>query len=225
TVMELRLAGTSGGQFPGLAENRGGTKRRRAVAVAKASGSGLTERVRAGWVRSDRAVNSPRALNANPGPLLSRGYPDPFYGVSMAFFTASDKGDFHRQLEEVLARHVEPGTLPRLARFAEQFFAIAPLDELQQRRLGDLEGSTLSAWRLLEAFRGEPVVRVFNPDYEQHGWQSAHSVVQVLHPDMPFLVDSVRMALNRRGHSIHTLQNSVLTVRRGADGALLDVLP
>ncbi|HLT03360.1 MAG TPA: NAD-glutamate dehydrogenase [Pseudomonas sp.] len=143
----------------------------------------------------------------------------------MAFFTASDKGDFHRQLEEVLARHVEPGTLPRLARFAEQFFAIAPLDELQQRRLGDLEGSTLSAWRLLEAFRGEPVVRVFNPDYEQHGWQSAHSVVQVLHPDMPFLVDSVRMALNRRGHSIHTLQNSVLTVRRGADGALLDVLP
>src|SRR5690606_16408116 len=142
-----------------------------------------------------------------------------------AFFTASDKGDFHRQLEEVLARHVEPGTLPRLARFAEQFFAIAPLDELQQRRLGDLEGSTLSAWRLLEAFRGEPVVRVFNPDYEQHGWQSAHSVVQVLHPDMPFLVDSVRMALNRRGHSIHTLQNSVLTVRRGADGALLDVLP
>jgi len=143
----------------------------------------------------------------------------------MAFFSASDKGEFHRQLEEALARHVEPERLEKLARFAEQFFAIAPLDELQQHRLSDLEGSTLAAWRLLEAFRGEPVVQVFNPDYEQHGWQSTHSVVQVLHPDMPFLVDSVRMALNRRGISIHTLQNSVLSVRRGADGTLLDILP
>jgi glutamate dehydrogenase len=143
----------------------------------------------------------------------------------MTFFSASGKSDFHQQLQEALARHVEPEALPRLMRFAEQFFAIAPLEELQENRLGDLEGSTLSAWRLLEAFRGEPVVRVFNPDYEQHGWQSAHSVVQVLHPDMPFLVDSVRMALNRRGHSIHTLQNSVLSVRRGADGELLDILP
>src|SRR5690606_41755628 len=105
----------------------------------------------------------------------------------MAFFSASDKGEFHRQLEEALARHVEPERLEKLARFAEQFFAIAPLDELQQHRLSDLEGSTLAAWRLLEAFRGEPVVQVLNPDYEQHGWQSTHSVVQVLHPDMPFL--------------------------------------
>ncbi|KHL68687.1 NAD-specific glutamate dehydrogenase [Pseudomonas flexibilis] len=143
----------------------------------------------------------------------------------MVFFSASGKTDFHQQLREALARHVEPEVLPRLARFAEQFFAIAPLEELLQHRLADLEGSTLSAWRLLEAFRGEPLVRVFNPDYEQHGWQSTHSVVQVLHPDMPFLVDSVRMALNRRGHSIHTLQNSVLSVRRGAAGELLDILP
>ena len=143
----------------------------------------------------------------------------------MVFFSASGKVDFHQQLEEALARHVEPEVLPRLASFAQQFFAIAPMEELLQHRLSDLEGSTLSAWRLLEAFRGEPLVRVFNPDYEQHGWQSTHTVVQVLHPDMPFLVDSVRMALNRRGHSIHTLQNSVLTVRRGATGELLDILP
>lgn len=143
----------------------------------------------------------------------------------MVFFSASDKVDFYQQLEEALARHVEPEVLPRLASFAQQFFAIVPLDELLQHRLADLEGSTLSAWQLLETYRGEPLVRVFNPDYEQHGWQSTHTVVQVVHPDMPFLVDSVRMALNRRGHSIHTLQNTVLTVLRSAQGEVLEILP
>lgn len=42
----------------------------------------------------------------------------------------------------------------------------------------------------------------------------------MLHPDLPFLVDSVRMELNRRGYSIHTLQTNVLSVRRSAKGEL-----
>src|SRR3546814_20369687 len=92
--------------------------------------------------------------------------------------------------------------------------------------MSDLVGSTLASWRLLERFDpAKPEVQVFNPDFEKHGWQSTHSVVEVLHPDMLFLVDSVRMELTRRGSSIHTLQTSVLQVRRGADGRLLELLP
>ncbi len=71
----------------------------------------------------------------------------------------------------------------------------------------------------------KPQVRVFNPDYEKHGWQSTHTAVEVLHPDVPFLVDSVRMELNRRGYSIHTLQNSVISTRRNKKGELQEVLP
>jgi glutamate dehydrogenase len=41
-------------------------------------------------------------------------------------------------------------------------------------------------------------VRVYNPDYERHGWQSTHTAVEVLHHDLPFLVDSVRTELNPR---------------------------
>jgi glutamate dehydrogenase len=47
----------------------------------------------------------------------------------------------------------------------------------------------------------------------------------VLHHDLPFLVDSVRTELNRRGYSIHTLQTTVLSVRRGKKGELLEILP
>ena len=144
----------------------------------------------------------------------------------MAFFTAASKADFQHQLQAALAQHVSEQALPQVALFAEQFFGIVPLDELCQRRLSDLVGCTLSAWRLLERFKSEaPQARVYNPDYEKHGWQSTHTAVEVLHADQPFLVDSVRMELNRRGYSIHTLQNSVFSVRRNKQGELLELLP
>ncbi|BCJ08091.1 glutamate dehydrogenase [Pseudomonas sp. RtIB026] len=144
----------------------------------------------------------------------------------MAFFTAASKADFQHQLQVALAQHISEQSLPQVALFAEQFFGIISLDELTQRRLSDLAGCTLSAWRIIERFDPEhPQVRVYNPDYERHGWQSTHTVVEVLHHDLPFLVDSVRTELNRRGYSIHTLQTTVLSVRRGAKGELVELLP
>ena len=144
----------------------------------------------------------------------------------MAFFTAASKADFQHHLQTALAQHVSEQALPQVALFAEQFFGIIALEELTQRRLSDLVGCTLSSWRVLERFEpSKPEVRVFNPDYEKHGWQSTHTAVEVLHRDIPFLVDSVRMELNRRGYSIHTLQNSVFSVRRNKSGVLQEILP
>ncbi|MDX1298767.1 MAG: NAD-glutamate dehydrogenase, partial [Pseudomonas sp.] len=144
----------------------------------------------------------------------------------MAFFTAASKADFQHHLQTALAQHISEQALPQVALFAEQFFGIIALEELTQRRLSDLVGCTLSSWRVLERFEpSKPEVRVFNPDYEKHGWQSTHTAVEVLHSDIPFLVDSVRMELNRRGYSIHTLQNSVFSVRRNKSGELQEILP
>ena len=144
----------------------------------------------------------------------------------MAFFTAASKADFQHHLQAALAQHVSEQVLPQITLFADQFFGIIAVDELTQRRLSDLVGCTLSSWRLLERVdQSKAQVRVFNPDYEKHGWQSTHTAVEILHSDTPFLVDSVRMELNRRGYSIHTLQNSVFSVRRDKKGTLLEVLP
>ncbi|GAL03557.1 NAD-specific glutamate dehydrogenase large form [Photobacterium aphoticum] len=38
-------------------------------------------------------------------------------------------------------------------------------------------------------------VRVYNPTLSRYGWQSTHTVVEIVTPDRPFLVDSVRLAL------------------------------
>ena len=80
----------------------------------------------------------------------------------MAFFTAASKADFQHQLQAALAQHISEQALPQVALFAEQFFGIISLDELTQRRLSDLAGCTLSAWRLLERFdHAQPQVRVY----------------------------------------------------------------
>ena len=70
----------------------------------------------------------------------------------MAFFSAASKADFQHQLQAALAQHIDEKALPQVALFAEQFFGIIALDELVQRRLSDLVGCTLSAWRLLQNF-------------------------------------------------------------------------
>ena len=43
-------------------------------------------------------------------------------------------------------------------------------------------------------------VRLFNPTCKQHGWESPHTVLQIVNDDMPFLVDSVTHGAGRTGH-------------------------
>ena len=91
--------------------------------------------------------------------------------------------------------------------------------------------STSTGWRSgtstsrASALPGTPKVRVYNPRFEEHGWQSTHTAVEIVTDDMPFLIDSVSMELNRRGFGVHLIIHPVLGVRRDDDGELLEILP
>jgi glutamate dehydrogenase len=47
----------------------------------------------------------------------------------------------------------------------------------------------------------------------------------MVNDDMPFLVDSTRMEINRQGYAIHMILHPVMNVRRDEEGRLLEVLP
>ena len=47
--------------------------------------------------------------------------------------------------------------------------------------------------------RGQPIVRLRNPDPKRDGWSRPLTVVEVVTDDMPFLVDSLTMVLNDCG--------------------------
>ncbi len=67
------------------------------------------------------------------------------------------------------------------------------------------------------------LVRVFNPTLSEDGFESPHTLVFSVTDDMPFLVDSLGMALNRAGLAVHLIVHPVLQVRRDARGRLIDI--
>ncbi|PIE24235.1 MAG: NAD-glutamate dehydrogenase [Neptuniibacter caesariensis] len=112
-----------------------------------------------------------------------------------------------------------------LVDFASLYYASAPENDLLEWNLEDLYGSTLACWQFIQQRKaGQVKVRVFNPDIEQHGWQSTHTVIEVLQDDMPFLVDSLRMELNRRNLTIHAIHSAVVSMKRDGEGELESVL-
>ena len=68
-------------------------------------------------------------------------------------------------------------------------------------------------------------LRAYAPDLDRYGYVSPHSVVELVVEDMPFLVDSMTMELTRHGCGLHLVVHPVITVRRDANGALVEVLP
>ncbi|HZP66996.1 MAG TPA: NAD-glutamate dehydrogenase domain-containing protein [Rudaea sp.] len=72
---------------------------------------------------------------------------------------------------------------------------------------------------------GAPNVRVFNPSIEQNGWESSHTVVDIVTDDMPFLVDSVGMAIAHAGLLAYTAIHPVYSVERDPGGHILGLAP
>ena len=62
------------------------------------------------------------------------------------------------------------------------------------------------------ASRATPACASFNPTIEEHGWQSTHTIIEIVNDDMPFLVDSVTMEVNRHGLTLHLIIHPIVAV-------------
>ncbi|MDR9455217.1 MAG: NAD-glutamate dehydrogenase [Spiribacter sp.] len=123
-----------------------------------------------------------------------------------------------RRIEELLAR-VEsrwPAAQQRLIQtFLKHYHGAVSTRDLNERDTQNLYGAALSHWALAQTrTAGRARVQAYNPDPEQNGWESTHTVVQIVTDDQPFLVDSVSMALNELGLIIHLIVHPVLQVAR-----------
>ncbi|HEY7043964.1 MAG TPA: NAD-glutamate dehydrogenase, partial [Nocardioidaceae bacterium] len=101
---------------------------------------------------------------------------------------------------------------------------VAP-EDLLDRSAVDVYGAALSHYRLAaHRPQGTANVRVFTPTVDEHEWDAdGHTVVEVVTDDMPFLVDSVTMALTAEDRAIHVVIHPQVVVRRDVTGALSEV--
>src|SRR5918993_223680 len=132
-------------------------------------------------------------------------------------------------LDKVVARvreQMPEDQASQVEEFARQYYGWVDTDDLEDRSPIDAYGAAVSHWNF--AGRREPgewKVRIYNPHFEEHGWQSTHTVIEMVNDDMPFLVDSTRMEINRQGYAIHMILHPLMNVRRDEEGRLLEVLP
>jgi glutamate dehydrogenase len=99
--------------------------------------------------------------------------------------------------------------------FIAKFYEHVPPADVVERTPRDLFGAAISLWRFAERRHpGHAKIRIYNPDPTTDGWSSPHSIVEIVNDDMPFLVDSVSLAIAASGRTVHLVIHPILSVRR-----------
>jgi glutamate dehydrogenase len=107
--------------------------------------------------------------------------------------------------------------------FVNRYYAHVTADDLALSSADHLARAALAHYRL-GAVRppATPLVHVHNPTLESAGWDAPHTIVDIVNDDMPFLVDSITMALDRHDLGVHFVVHPVLEVRRDPAGTRAD---
>ena len=132
-------------------------------------------------------------------------------------------------IEQVLAYirdRLPHGKAAMCAAFASEYYRLIAPEDLIERSPLDLYGAVMAHWNLAQhRAPRECKARVYTPQLEAHGWQSPHTVIELITDDMPFLVDSVSMEVTRQGYAIHLMVATNISVQRDDHGQLLEVFP
>ncbi len=127
-----------------------------------------------------------------------------------------------QQLSDLARERLPARQVERARSFFKAYYHRVPTEDLEQAPLDDLYGAALAHLKFAQRrVAGNACLRIYNPTTEAHGWQTRHSVVEIVVDDMAFLVDSIRMALNRLGHTIHLTVHPVISVERDPDGTMV----
>ncbi len=124
----------------------------------------------------------------------------------------------------ILSARVKSKTLPSGAQsrmYLSNYFADVPV--------GDLAGKSPKIMAQI-AFghlqfgarrrKGQPNIRIFNPTEETHGYTSSFTFIEMVHDDMPFIVNSVTTAINRHDLTVHITVHPIIRVRRDKHGII-----
>ncbi len=107
----------------------------------------------------------------------------------------------------------------------DKFFSNASPDEVIGTEAVQIYNASLALWKFCaDRMPGKAVFRFYNPSMDEHGWESTHSVLEVINDDMPFLVDSLIAFFTENGLDIHTVLHPVLNVDRESAGTLVGLL-
>jgi len=125
---------------------------------------------------------------------------------------------------QLIQKKVSAETAPLVEQFSNLLYQNISTLDLNDRNDSDMYGATLSLWNSLNDHQDDsPIINVFNPQVSKHGWKSSHTIIEIIIGDMPFLVDSIRIALTRLGLTPHLMLNSPINIVRNKDNNITEL--
>ncbi|MFK7918865.1 MAG: NAD-glutamate dehydrogenase [Ilumatobacter sp.] len=102
-----------------------------------------------------------------------------------------------------------------LSDFLQRYYRELPDGDADERRVDDAYAAAVTHLTLGRVRApGDVLVRVLSPKAERDGWRTERSILMFVTDDIPFLVDTVRMVLDRYGLGIYLLVHPMLPIVR-----------
>ena len=133
----------------------------------------------------------------------------------------NQKSDILEQIFTQLKTHFTAVEQPLLQNFINAIYRDVSIVDLTTITPADLSGLTVSLWREAQEWNGKVAkVKVFNPDVEQDEWQSTHTIITVLNRNIPFVIDTLKIVLNKQNINLHRILYSEIHSERDQSGQL-----
>ncbi|WP_257266541.1 NAD-glutamate dehydrogenase [Endozoicomonas sp. ONNA2] len=125
------------------------------------------------------------------------------------------------QVQALLAKRMSNKEYEQIQALADAYYREVNGKDQSRINTDDCYGALLCLWQFLQARQPEQIkIRVYNPEPETHHWHSTHSIVEIITDDMPFLVSSVLMELDRQKIKVYSLNHPTLRLARDSTGQL-----
>ena len=137
--------------------------------------------------------------------------------------------DPKREVIDKVVEQIQQRLTGKMAKDAEAFVRLfykdVPPDDMAGRSVDSLYGAALTLYKFAQKrpSANAAKIRVYNPDLEEHGWKSDHTVIEMINTDMPFLVDSVTSALHEFDLTVHLVIHPIMRIARDDRGELQSV--
>lgn len=111
-------------------------------------------------------------------------------------------------------------------KFAGEYLGTVALEDLTARSVDNWRGLVIHYWDFIRDRKpNETKIRIYNPESARDGWQSTHTVIEVVHDDIPFVVDSLHMEIQRLGYVSHLIIHSGgLKIKRDKNNKVTAIL-
>ena len=125
------------------------------------------------------------------------------------------------EIEKLIAGKVPAAQLEQAQAFTAKYCNEVDAEDFVARTGAEWTALSLSHFAFGNEFhRGAPKMRIFNPKHAENGWESASTVIEFINDDMPFLVDSIAMEINRQGIAIQLVLHPLFEATRDAHRTL-----